>query len=52
MEDQMQFSELPLLDGSMSQAAFLQTDPASDEFYFGDPAAWTFDNLWSIEQLV
>lgn len=22
------------------------TDPNFDEFFFGDPAAWTFDNLW------
>jgi hypothetical protein len=33
----------------MQKSAFEQTDLPLEEFYFGDPAAWTFDNLWEIE---
>jgi hypothetical protein len=34
---------------NMQKSAFEQTDLPLEEFYFGDPAAWTFDNLWEIE---
>ncbi|RAH79701.1 hypothetical protein BO86DRAFT_317722 [Aspergillus japonicus CBS 114.51] len=28
---------------------FSQEDLSLDEFFFGNPAAWTFDNLWAME---
>ncbi|CRG91279.1 Mediator of RNA polymerase II transcription subunit 12-like protein [Talaromyces islandicus] len=29
------------------QIAFNETDVPLDEFFFGNPAAWTFENLWA-----
>lgn len=29
------------------QIPFDETDVPLDEFFFGNPAAWTFENLWS-----
>jgi hypothetical protein len=34
----------------MQKLAFEQTELSSEEFYFGDPAAWIFDNLWAMEE--
>ncbi|EED12805.1 conserved hypothetical protein [Talaromyces stipitatus ATCC 10500] len=31
------------------QSQVMQMDIPLDEFFFGNPAAWTFDNLWSID---
>jgi len=28
-----------------------EADPEFGEFYFGDPSAWTFDNLWTFDEL-
>jgi hypothetical protein len=36
-------------DGHIAQPAFANTDLPLEEFYFGDPAAWTFDNLWAMD---
>ncbi|KAH8703511.1 hypothetical protein BGW36DRAFT_369443 [Talaromyces proteolyticus] len=37
------------LDSDVSQIAFENTEQPLDEFFFGNPAAWTFENLWSAE---
>jgi hypothetical protein len=34
---------------NIKQTAFTEEELPPDEFYFGDPAAWIFDNLWTIE---
>ena len=34
----------------MQKPTFEQVELPSEEFYFGDPAAWIFDNLWAIEE--
>lgn len=34
---------------NVEQRVFEEIELPPDEFYFGDPAAWTFDNLWAIE---
>jgi hypothetical protein len=31
--------------------AIPEPDPQLEEYYFGDPSAWTFDNLWTFNQL-
>jgi hypothetical protein len=36
-------------DGHIAQPAFVDPDLPLEEFYFGDPAAWTFDNLWAMD---
>lgn len=36
-------------DGHIAQPAFSDPDLPLEEFYFGDPAAWTFDNLWAMD---
>ncbi|PYI14164.1 hypothetical protein BO99DRAFT_395230 [Aspergillus violaceofuscus CBS 115571] len=38
-----------LLDPDLSRPTFSQEDLSLDEFFFGNPAAWTFDNLWAME---
>ncbi|KAB8236559.1 uncharacterized protein BDW43DRAFT_267187 [Aspergillus alliaceus] len=40
------------VEASLSDAGFPQFDPTDEpleEYFFGDPAAWTFDNLWEIQ---
>lgn len=36
-------------DANMAQTTFNDVDLPPEEFYFGDPSAWTFDNLWGLE---
>jgi hypothetical protein len=31
--------------------AIQEPDPQFEEYYFGDPSAWTFDNLWPFNPL-
>ncbi|OJK01963.1 hypothetical protein ASPACDRAFT_40779 [Aspergillus aculeatus ATCC 16872] len=38
-----------LLDPDLSRPTFSQEDLSLEEFFFGNPAAWTFDNLWAME---
>jgi hypothetical protein len=33
------------------KAAIQEPDPQFEEYYFGDPSAWTFDNLWTFDPL-
>ncbi|PYH43066.1 uncharacterized protein BP01DRAFT_403012 [Aspergillus saccharolyticus JOP 1030-1] len=37
-----------LLDPDLAHAPFNQEDLSLEEFFFGNPAAWTFDNLWEM----
>jgi hypothetical protein len=35
----------------MQKNATQESNTQLEEYYFGDPSAWTFDNLWTFDQL-
>ncbi|PWY69008.1 hypothetical protein BO94DRAFT_590587 [Aspergillus sclerotioniger CBS 115572] len=37
------------IDPNISQDGFENPELSLGEFFFGNPSAWTFDNLWSLE---
>ncbi|KAE8420409.1 hypothetical protein BDV36DRAFT_249813 [Aspergillus pseudocaelatus] len=50
-EAERQFDVLDPAEMSLDDAGFSQFDPtvpSMEQYFFGDPAAWTFDNLWEV----
>ncbi|OGM49892.1 hypothetical protein ABOM_001524 [Aspergillus bombycis] len=45
-DDVLDPAEMSLDDVGFSQ--FDPTVPSMEQYFFGDPAAWTFDNLWEV----
>ncbi|KAE8141325.1 fungal-specific transcription factor domain-containing protein [Aspergillus pseudotamarii] len=50
-EAERQFDVLDTAEMSLDDVGFSQFDPTvptMEQYFFGDPAAWTFDNLWEV----
>ncbi|RAQ61162.1 hypothetical protein COH21_012992, partial [Aspergillus flavus] len=50
-EAERHFDVLDPGEMSLDDVGFPQFDttiPSMDQYFFGDPAAWTFDNLWEV----
>ncbi|OOF99008.1 hypothetical protein ASPCADRAFT_162906 [Aspergillus carbonarius ITEM 5010] len=42
-------ANMSFIDPNIGQDGFENPELALGEFFFGNPSAWTFDNLWSLE---
>ena len=45
-----QWAEWNFADGK-EKPTMPDANPDFEDYYFGDPSAWTFDNLWTFDQL-